>query len=101
MDLRDPDLHRVPDLGPGDEHDEVLDPRESIALASDILDLGFVHFALLNGHVRRSEARPRKRHSPLPTPCGDPPSPPPSASRCAVYNRIGTEGSGPRPHSVP
>src|SRR5467141_3363334 len=65
VDLRDPDLHLIPDLCPGDEHDEVLDPRESIPLAPDILDLGLVDLPFLDRHVRRSEARPRIRHSPL------------------------------------
>src|SRR5712691_2324930 len=65
MDLRDPDLHLIPDFRPWDEHDEVLDPRESIALASDVLDLGFVDLSFLDRHVRRSEARARIRHSPL------------------------------------
>src|SRR5439155_23629980 len=55
----------IPDLRPWDEHDEVLDPRESIALAPNILDLGFVDLPFLDRHVRRSEARPRIRHSPL------------------------------------
>src|SRR5256885_16945572 len=36
VDLRDPDLHLIPNLRPWDEHDEVLDPREPIALAPDI-----------------------------------------------------------------
>src|SRR5438046_8731022 len=65
VELRDPDLHLIPDFRPWDEHDEVLAPRESIALAPNILDLGFVDLPFLDRHVRRSEARPRIRHSPL------------------------------------
>ena len=38
MDLRNPNLHLVPDLGPGDEDNEVLDTCESVALPPDILD---------------------------------------------------------------
>src|SRR5437867_1987740 len=62
VDLRDPDLDLVSDLRPWDEDHEVLNPRESVPLPSDIFDLGFVHLPLLHRDIRRSEATPRIRH---------------------------------------
>src|SRR5438552_4487423 len=80
VDLRDADLDLVPDLRPRDEDHEVLDPRESVALPTDVLDLGLIDLPFLHGQVRRSEASARIRHPILH--CGEPTSP--SASHRVV-----------------
>src|SRR3990172_5744810 len=52
---RDLDLHLVPDLGPGNENDEVLDPGDAVALATDVLDLAIIHLPF---HYRRLRPGP-------------------------------------------
>lgn len=49
QDLGNPDLHLVTDLGARNEDHEVLDPRDTVALAADILDLDVVGPTLLDG----------------------------------------------------
>src|SRR6058998_2303489 len=65
-DLRHAELHLVPDLRAGDEHDKVRDPAQPISLAPHVLDLGLVHFPFLNGSGGRPEARTELRHFLLP-----------------------------------
>src|SRR3990170_694018 len=63
-DLRDSNLHLVSDLGPGDEHDEVLDPGQSVSFPSHVLDLRIVDLPLFDRG--RPSAPSVFRHAALP-----------------------------------